>query len=691
MEEKMERKWFEKLLVKSIVFALFLFVLFFVLKFCFVFYIGGGAYGDNIGEAKDFSEYINCFINGLRYDSRNIAVLSIVYFLIGLLFFWTQSRWIFLWFYACIVILLSSFIGISEIVFYEIFGDVFNANLLGLLFDDQKAIFKTGMSGQYGISFKIIAWLLLSLVFIYVYTKIFTKITREYGYDSLSSIRSRSTKKETFIASAILFLIFALLMMFSINSSFSFKGVSLDQVVKPVKNTFLRKASTGAFRNLYLVYRGYKKISNSQFSDYSEQTPLEVVKEYFELEVEQTHYDLRELLAKKVSNTSEKKINYIFYIVAESLSEWHFDEEFDEIDLTSGLKSLLVDAHGAKIGVFLQNAGSTIKSLDVQLTGLFQTEIPVNSFLGKLQPFVTAPGVIMKDLGYQTNFYYGGSGIWQKLDKYTATQGFDNMYYNTHIVDYAKLNDYPSPFEGLWGAYDHYLYTFVRDNVFKHKNTPSFNMILTTSNHPPYDVPLEQFKVPLDEIKKFLVDGKYRKQDEQLLGHIWYQDKMITRFIKETSQVLPDSLFVITGDHYDREYPKHKDSLKARNTIPLIIYSPTLEINHTDIGSHIDITPSIIELVAPKDYVYHSFGTPLVSNDSIVALSEKNDALGYFAVATDRFIYAQDNGIEYFHQAMTYHNDNELAQSLYKRLRQGKALSWWILKNGYEVKNAETH
>lgn len=76
---------------------------------------------------------------------------------------------------------------------------------------------------------------------------------------------------------------------------------------------------------------------------------------------------------------SEKKIDHIFYIVAESLSEWHFDKEFDDIHLTSGLKSLLNDEHGVKIGVFLQNAGSTIKSLDVQLTGLFQTEIPVNS------------------------------------------------------------------------------------------------------------------------------------------------------------------------------------------------------------------------------------------------------------------------------------------------------------------------
>lgn len=44
----MEAKWFEKLLVKSIIFSLFLFVLFFVMKLFFVLYIG--VYHNAIGD-----------------------------------------------------------------------------------------------------------------------------------------------------------------------------------------------------------------------------------------------------------------------------------------------------------------------------------------------------------------------------------------------------------------------------------------------------------------------------------------------------------------------------------------------------------------------------------------------------------------------------------------------------------------
>lgn len=682
----MERKWLEKLLVKSVVFALFLLVLLFIIKVAFVLY--SGIYHGNVGAVKGAYEYVDTFLNGLRYDCRTVAAFSIIYFLCGLVSCWTRVSHIVLWFYALISVLIILFVGISEMVFFEIYNDAFNANLLGLIFDDQKAIFHTGISGQYSLTPKVIVWLVMSFVCMWIYTKIFSKITRCYGYDPLGSIRSRSTRKETSITTALWFVFFCLFMMVCINSAFSFRAVSLDTTVKPVDNAFLRKISPGAFRGLYIVYKGYARIMHSQFHDYIAQSPTEVVEEYFHIQDKQASYNLKDLLTHKVGNEHGQKIDHVFYIVAESLSEWHFNDEFDSVGLTSGLKSLLTDSHGVKIGVFLENAASTIKSMDVHLTGLLQTEIPFNAMLGTLRPFATAPAMMMKQLGYECNFYYGGSGIWQKLDQYTASQGFDRIYYNTQIVNNAKLNAYPAPYEGIWGAYDHHLFALIRDNIFKERNTPSFNMILTTSNHPPYDVPLEQFGAPIDEIAKLFGDtGKYKERNARQIAHIWYEDKTITRFIQEVSRVLPNSLFIITGDHYDREYPKTTPSLKAHYTIPLILYSPTLEIKKiSNIGSHIDITPSMIELVAPHGFSYASFGSPLVSNDG-VALSEKNSALGYFSVATDRFIYTKDGELEYFRDGIAQPNDKELAKSLYKRLQQATALSWWIFKNGYEIKD----
>lgn len=692
----MEGKWFEKLVIKSMVFALLLFALFFVLKLFFVLYLG--LYHNGIGAGSSFKEGIETFFNALRYESRNVAMFSIIYFVLGLLLFWSRVRWSVLRLYVALVVAIIGFVCLAEVIFYEIFEDVFNSNLLGLLFDDRVAILQTGVNSDYSIMPKVLLWLILSAVFIFFYIKFDKNLESSYAKSLFVSLY-RARRRSLPISGIILFLIFALFMTFSINSAFSLKGVSLDVDIKPVNNAFLRKATPGAFRNLYLVYLGYQKIANSSFSDYSANSPRAVAEAYFNLDssaLESRDYDLKTLLAKRVrnsannANSAESSIDYVFFIVAESLSEWHFDSEFDDIELTAGMKSLL-DSGGVKIGVFLQNAGSTIKSIDVLLTGLFQTEIPPNTMLGVLKPFITAPGVIAKDLGYTTNFYYGGSGIWQKLDKYTQSQGFDNMFYNTHIIDNAKFNDYSAPYEGIWGAYDHYLLSFVRDNTFKNRANKSFNMILTTSNHPPYDVPLEQFSVPLDSIEAFLQSNKHRIKDTsaRFLGHIWHTDKQIAKFISDVTRVLPNSLFVITGDHYDREYPFTQGSIIEHSTIPLIIYSPMLDIKKlSNVGSHIDITPSIIELIAPHNYTYHSFGKPLVSNDVIVSIRQ-NVAYGYFSVATDRFFYNKDGEIAYFNENTKRIDDKEIAKKLYERQEQGVALSWWILKHGYIIPKDE--
>ncbi|WP_241993708.1 sulfatase-like hydrolase/transferase [Helicobacter sp. MIT 05-5293] len=683
----MKKKWFEKLLVESIFFAFFLYFIFFILNVVFIIY--GNIYYDDIGNVEDFYEYWKTFVNSLRYDSSSIAIFTLGYFALGLVLFWTEFRWVILWLYVLAVLGLSIFVGMYEIVFFEIYGDVFNANLYGALFGNGKIFANPQIQKEYTIAPKVLIGIVLGILFIAIYSKIFFKIVRDYGYDPLSSIHSRSTRRESSIAAFILFVIFALMMVFSFHGGFSFKRVDFSQVIKPIDNQFLSKVSTGAFRNLYLIYKDHRKISNSHFSDYVSQTPLEATREYFHLDNQNTSYDLKKLLTKKVNNHSDVKIEHIFYIIVDGLSEYHFSEEYNEIGLTSGLKSLLEDSHGVKIGVFLENANTTMKNIDVYLTGLFQTELPIGSMLGKLESFATAPGIILKDLGYQNTFYYSGLGMWQNLEQYAHLQGFDEVYDSTHIVHNAKLNGYPLPYEGAWGAYDHHLFAFVRGNIFKERYRPTFNMILTSPHYPPYDIPLEQFNVPLEEIENLFKHTSYEKKDSRLIGSIWYQDKVITKFIQDLSKTMPNSLFVITGNHYDREFPKIDMSAKVSKTIPLIVYSPALDLKkRNNIGSHIDITPTIVEIVAPDGYAYPSFGRPLVSNE-VIALVEKNVALGYFTIATDRFMYDKNGKLEYFKDGIARNNDEELASSLYKRLQQATALSWWILTHGYEVKDIE--
>ncbi|PAF43918.1 hypothetical protein BKH45_00335 [Helicobacter sp. 11S03491-1] len=630
------------------------------------------AMGENVG----FQEILQVLIDGSKYDNRAVAGIGIIYFLLGFVLILSRFQKHILSFYARFIFVICIFLGIANMVFYSIYNDSFNGNLLGIIFDDQKAIFKTGLSGDYYITLKIIFLILASLFCFYLYSKMIT------FFDWL--IAKKAIFGYTKTANLCLFIIFAGLITTLINSHFGFKGISLDQHIQPAQDSFLRKITPGAFRDIYLVYRDYKKIANSHFSDFYQKSPLQSAKEFFNLpEDTKPPLNLYQLLSHTSTNTSHTQIKHIFYIVSESLSEYSFDPLFDSIDLSSGLKSLIDNQHGFKMQNFLQNAPMTIKSLDVQITGLFQTDIPLNTMLGHLPLFPTAIGGILKQLDYDTRFYYGGSGVWQKLDRYTAQEGFNQILYNTNILNYAKNKPYPKPYENLWGVYDNILFDYIKQNTLE-ATKPTFNMIMTTSYHPPYDVNLKYFNVPLDKIQKFL-DTHFPNSsvNANILGHMWWYDKQVTRFVQEVSKACPQSLFIITGDHFDRMYPSaHRDN-RITNSIPLILYSPVLTPKQlANIGSHIDIAPTIVELVSPKGFKYAGFGKPLFSNNHALKFDNNRYALGYFAVATHRFIATPQEGIEYINDSKPQEHDDQEVKKLYDKLNQARALSWWLFMKG---------
>lgn len=681
----------------------FLYVVFFAFRGLFVLYLGQEYDSDDIARA---------FFNGARYDGQIIGAISVIFFIVGVVFVRKEfcAKILKMLGFACVIVI--SFVNVANIAFYQVFGDVFNANLLGLVFDDRSAIFATIASGQYNVLLRMLAWLAISAILCYILSVIFGVIDRIYAPSATSRLHQhhQTSNKTTIVLLGILIPA----TLFSINGTIGLKGVSLGKEILPVSDTFLRKASTGALRDLYLVYKGYKKIASSHFNDYVDESPAQSAKAFaiykskllqksLPSDTNQQEIDLLELLSHRVnnpdydttvldSNVALPKIEHIFYIVAESMSEWHFDSEFDELGLSRELKGLI--ANGAyKADIFLQNAGNTIASLNVQISGLLQTDIPLSLMTGRLKPLKTAPAVILDDLGYKGTFFYGGSGTWQKLDSYVTTQGFKDIFYNTHIVQNSKVKGYSSPYDNSWGAFDHHLFSFVRDKLLADsKANPTqktFNMIMTTSNHPPYDAPVESFGAPTKEIQAFIDSHPEITQKNitpTLLAHIYYQDKVIGRFIREMSSNLPNSLFIITGDHYDREYPKKSTNARITHSIPLIVYAPNLNPKPlSNVGSHIDIAPTIIELVAPNGYKYASFGDTMLQNKATIG-REHNEAFGFGVIANQRFIY-DGYKLEYMGDGVERNGDKTEANDIFDNLKRAKALSWWIINNGYIIPN----
>ena len=151
-------------------------------------------------------------------------------------------------------------------------------------------------------------------------------------------------------------------------------------------------------------------------------------------------------------------------------------------------------------------------------------------------------------------------------------------------------------------------------------NEKSLNLILTISNHPPFEENVFEYGFNFDiELYKSKMNYSEKSLPAKALGHIWYADKAIGSFVEEAEKKYKKPLFAFTGDHFSRRFINNFSTLKQQSTVPFIIYSASLTNNthkNNIPGSHIDITPTLVELIAPVNFTYYSFGKSLLQNEN---------------------------------------------------------------------------
>ena len=153
-------------------------------------------------------------------------------------------------------------------------------------------------------------------------------------------------------------------------------------------------------------------------------------------------------------------------------------------------------------------------------------------------------GAVMKKMGYRTQFWYGGLRSWQDIEKFTRREGFDEF----HCADeFSGLGESSS-----WGIADGPFFEEVLKAMQKDEED-TFYFILTTSNHPPFAFDVDSKGFSRDRVakKRGPAIPKDKKTLDQL-GHIWYADDVMGKFIKAAEAYDPSTLFVVTGDHAER-------------------------------------------------------------------------------------------------------------------------------------------
>ncbi|MBO6245941.1 MAG: LTA synthase family protein, partial [Anaerovibrio sp.] len=286
--------------------------------------------------------------------------------------------------------------------------------------------------------------------------------------------------------------------------------------------------------------------------------------------------------------------------------------KYKNLHIADGMRSVIKEQDTAYCPAFLPNGGSTVSAVTGIVTGLADANLYLTTMPESFAaPYPTSIAPQMKELGYDTTMWYAGPSTWERIEPFVLAQGFDHFRGKGSMPQEATGS--------VWGVDDEYLYQAVLEGVDPEKD--SFNVILNVSNHSPFNVDLKSKGFDSQQV----IDGlpEEAKGDAELinqLGHFWYADREMTKFIKTIKEKYPDSLVLVVGDHAERYNIDKTPNIYERYGVPLIItgkgVTQKLMIPKAA-GSQIDIAPTILEMIAPKGFKYMSIGSSLTRHNTM--------------------------------------------------------------------------
>ncbi len=380
----------------------------------------------------------------------------------------------------------------------------------------------------------------------------------------------------------------------------------------------------------------------------------------------------------------------------ESYDAWPLEDKYAGLDLVPQGRRLARD--GLRLRAFLPAASGTIDSNTAILTG-----IPYASLCARFEPYGRRAGptslpTTFRRLGCRTRFFYGGSLSWQNIGDFARDQGFDEVYGAGNLEDHAPANE--------WGVADQYLFDFVAQTV--RDDRPSFNYVVSTSYHPPYNLDLRSLGVPLPRVPPEL-EAEFRGDRPallNLLGHLRYADRELGRFVRSQEARLTRPLFAVTGDHWSRRFINGRPSLFERSAVPLILYGKEVlrgaAFPPGCAGSHIDLAPTLIEAAAPRGFRYYAFGQNLLAPRERCLAPAATPGAGQqnLLAPRERFLGFNLQWMIDADEVVEVKSKNHFApvpgrtavappadfQTQLLRMRAFQAVAWWRLRNGPQIK-----
>lgn len=375
-------------------------------------------------------------------------------------------------------------------------------------------------------------------------------------------------------------------------------------------DAFLNECILDDGQALYRVYSMQKRMKSGDIAGVEKNRVRELAR------AAAGHYDLTAdtltpYLTRTATGARIPQPRHIFIVLGETYAQWPMLEQYAALHAADGIKTLTAEPSAYYSRRFMPNGDFTSIAITGLVTGLSEVNRHVNYLPRSLKEvYPTAMAPQFKRLGYAVDFWYGGVPSWEGMDRFSRAQGFDHFY---------GYPDFHAEKVNAWGTSDAQLFAALGRHLAG--EPPTVHLIMTVSNHPPYDIDVAAEGFDLENARAEAAKIPNVDNPDQLaleLGHYYYMDKIVTNFVHETMARYPDSLFVITGDHAVRMNPSRTPTMYEFQSVPFVLYGQgiTPGILPPDVvGGHTNIVPTLIELIAPAGFSYVSIAPPLTEDN----------------------------------------------------------------------------
>ena len=547
--------------------------------------------------------------------------------------------------------------------FYRQYQTGFHLQVAAGMNDDIPTIFSM-LVQEYGFVWRFALALLLTAVSIYLLHQLLCV----RGTYPLPALRSR-TQSAGF--SLCFLLIFAALFVFvRFGGSFTYAhGVNWENA-GVTGDVFLNECILDDGQALYRVYSMQKRIKGGDIAGVDKahvRAMARAAAGHSELAAD----TLTPYLTRTSQGSRIPKPRHIFIVLGETYAQWPMLGQYAALHAADGIKALTAEPNAYYSRRFMPNGDFTSVAITGLVTGLSEVNQHVNYVPRSLKEvYPTAMAPQFKRLGYAVDFWYGGVPSWEGMDRFSRAQGFDHFY---------GYPDFHAEKINAWGTSDAQLFSALAAHLAE--EPPTVHLIMTVSNHPPYDIDVAAEGFDLERARAETAKLPNVDDPEQLaleLGHYWYMDKVVTKFVHDTTAAYPDSLFVLTGDHAVRMNPSRTPTMYEYQSVPFVLYgqgvTPTI-LAPDVVGGHTNIVPTLIELIAPAGFTYVSIAPPLTEDNMGAAFNRDyfltRDVMGEVGGTRTELLPGAAAG-----------DDVAAYEALRVRMAILRTLSWQLIEHG---------